>query len=910
MRDGNQDDPSPPRRIVRLPTSAENIDAEIDAELRFHLDARIEELVGKGMSVERAREEATREFGDLAASRRELARVDRERIARGRLIAAWDGLVQDARAAWRSLRRQPGFAALIVVTLAVAIGANAAMFSIIDRLLLRGPDYVRDPDRVGRVYMHTDEPGRGSRTRSVISYPDLAALREGAGSFAQVAGYALGELTTGDGPEARTVRVVYATPDFFPLIGVRPFSGRFFNADEDRPPAGSRVVVLDHGLWATSFGADSGIVGRTIRFSGIPHTVIGIAPPGFTGVELARVDAWLPLASLGNRVRENWQTTRDSRWLSVVARLRDGTGIARADVEATTILRRATPASRIQATLRATILPIARDREGRELPEAPVSRWLVGVAIVVLVIACANVANLLLARATRRRREVAVRLALGIGRFRLLRLLLLESLMLAGAGALGGLFIAYRGTPVVRAALLPNVVWTSAPVNGRVVALAVVIAMVTGVLVGLAPALQAGRTDLTGSLKTGARDGGGHRSRLRQTLLVLQPALAVLLLVGAGLFVQSLRHVRSLELGLETDRVLTVNVRWPFMDAPSVEQASAERTRRRQFQLDALDRLASTPMVEHVSIAIGTPFETGFGVDVKVPGRDSLPELPGGGPYITVVTSDYFATVGTRLVRGRLFTPQDRAGSERVVVVNETMASTLWPDAEALDKCLILFADSVPCARVVGIVRDVHRFRLVEGASMQFYVPSGQELQISGGSLLVRPRDPVLARAVEPLRRELQTLRPDLPYVSIRPLQDTVDPQMRPWRLGAFLFTLFGAMALVLASVGLYSVLAYLVEQRRYELGVRAALGASSGAILRDTLMRGVVPAIAGLAIGVALALALGRFVEPMLFETTARDPLVFGAVSVLLAAVSVAATLVPAVRATRADPLVALRAE
>jgi predicted permease len=436
------------------------------------------------------------------------------------------------------------------------------------------------------------------------------------------------------------------------------------------------------------------------------------------------------------------------------------------------------------------------------------------------------------------------------------------------------------------------------------------LAIVTGIVVGLVPALRASRTDLAGSLKTGARDGGVRSSRTTTGLLILQPALAVVLLVGAGLFVQSLRRVQSLDLGIETGRVLSINVRWPIMEMPSQDAAALERARRRQFHLDALEHLRTSAAVAGASLAIGTPFETSFGVRVRAPGWDSLPRLAEGGPYITVVTSDYFATVGTRLVRGRVFTPADRDGSERVVIVNETMARTLWPAADALDQCLIVFADTVPCARVVGVVRDVHRFRIVEAPSMQFYIPFGQEMQISGASLLVRPRDPVLARAAQTMRRELQQFRAGLPYLSIVPLQATVDPQMRSWRLGAFLFTLFGMLALGLASIGLYSVLAYLVEQRTYEFGVRSALGASAGAILGETMARGFAPAAAGLAIGVTIAMAVGRFVQPLLFETAARDPVVLGSVAALLLVVAIAATLLPARRATRVDPLVALRTE
>jgi predicted permease len=543
-----------------------------------------------------------------------------------------------------------------------------------------------------------------------------------------------------------------------------------------------------------------------------------------------------------------------------------------------------------------------------------VARWLAGVSLIVLLIACANVTNLLLARAARRRREIAVRLAIGISRWRLVRLLVAESVILAAVGCVGGLLLAYWGGAIIRTLLLPGVAWTSGPVNARVLGVAAALTVAAGVLVGLLPALQSRHLDLTNSLKAGSHLAGGQRTRLRSALLFAQCSLSMVLLVGAGLFVKSLANVRNLDLGYHPDRVLSTDMTWPPIQiGPPGERASwqrwqAELARRSAFLERAVDRLHLTPAVQHAAIAVGTPFGNMFGVTLSVPGYDSIPNL-GDGPYISAVTHGYFEATGMRLLQGRVFSANDRAGTERVTIVNETMAKTLWPNQNPLDKCLQIFSGEVACARVVGVVADVRRHALREPPAMQYYVPYGQEMGIGGSVLLVRPvghpRDFVPA-----LHRVLREMEPNLGLIRTKVMQEAIDPLVRPWRVGAILFGVFAALALIVAAIGLYSVIAYSVSQRTQEFGVRLALGATTGRILSLVLVGGVAVTVAGLAAGAVLAVVAGRFIGPLLFETSPRDPAVFAAAMFVLFAVAIVACLVPASRATRVDPVIALRAD
>ncbi|MGH7677200.1 MAG: ADOP family duplicated permease, partial [Gemmatimonadaceae bacterium] len=704
------------------------------------------------------------------------------------------------------------------------------------------------------------------------------------------------------GERIESVPTSTASWDFFVMLGVRPALGRFFTADEDRPPDGTRVIVLGHELWRRAFDGDTGIVGTTTRLSGQLFTIIGVAPPGFTGVELDRVEAWIPISL--TRPVANWATAWNAQWLNVVARLKPDVTLDAASAEATQIHRSNYAGTEPEmAAAEMTFRPIRFGQRGAEVAETTVARWLVGVSLIVLLVACANVGNLLLARAVGRQREIAVRLAVGISAGRLWRLLLLEGLVLSLAGCVAGLVLAYWGGSLIRAVLLPDLAWITGPVDARVFAVAAAVAIACGVAVGLLPAVQTRRLSLSVALKAGSAQSGAPRSRLRATLLFAQCALSVLLLVGAGLFIRSLQRARGIDMGFRPEHVLRAQFGWAPATAP------AEEARRKRFYLDVLERLRATRGVNHAAIAVGTPFGFSFGVDLRVPGYDSLPRLAGGGPNLSVVTNDYFEVMGTQVVSGRTFGPGDREGSERVAIVNAPMARALWPNEGAVGKCMYVFNDSLPCARIVGVVGEMRRRQLREPPSMQYYVPFGQELGVGGSALMIQPAGTV-QDFVPQFTRLAREMDPTILTVRTEPMQTVIDPLFRQWKLGATLFVVFGALALAIAAVGLYSVIAYMVAQRTSEFGVRMALGATGRRIVSLVLRSGLTVASAGLLAGLVAALLAGRFIEPLLFETPSRDPVIVAGVVVILLLVSVTACLIPASRASRVDPITALRAD
>jgi putative ABC transport system permease protein len=822
-----------------------------------------------------------------------------------------ESVVRDVRFALRALRREPAFTAFVVMTLALGIGANAAMFGIADRLLLRGPAHVRDATRVVRLYVTEQPPGMAVFTSSGFGHVTYSVLRRAATSFEHVATYAINDVVAGQGTDARQVRAGYTSADFFPLLGVQPELGRFYTDQENAPNAATRVVVLSYAAWMNWFGGSRDTLGRTVTLGDESFSVIGVAPAGFTGAELGRVDVWLPGNLLSARVTPDWATSYNAQWLKIVGRLKPGVTLEQASLDATAAHRHAySGADKTTADARLTAASLRANDAGTEGTEVRVLRWLTGVAALVLVIACANIANLMLARGVRRHREVAIRSALGAGRMRIVRLLLIEAIVLAFAGAVMGLVVAYAVGDLARQALFTAVEWTSSPVNPRVLIASAGFAVVTGLLVGILPAIRSSRATVTEALRTGAREGGGRRSRLRTGLTIVQAALSVLLLIGAGLFVRSLWQVRTLDLGIDPERVTVIEVfRQSLQRVPEGATRDTERARRRTFLLETLERVRALPGVEHAAVAVGLPFGNRFTVKVRVPAPDVVPVMKGGGPGVSAVSSDYFATVGTRIVRGRAFTVDDHAGTEPVAIVSELMAATVWPGADAIGKCLLIGDGTPPCARIVGIAANTYRSRLRESPVMHYYIPAGQEVGFGGAGLIVRGADraPQLASDV---RRLLMTMDTSITYVNAETIQDRIEPQVRPWILGATVFLLSGLLALAVAGIGIYSVMSYLIADRRREIGVRMALGATAPDIVRLVLRGSLLMAVIGIAIGETMAGVLSRFAEPLLFNTSPRDPLVFAGVATVLLIVAMSATLVPARRARAVNPVEALRME
>lgn len=877
------------------------MERELDDELKFHLDQEIAKNLRAGMPAAEAERRARLAFGGLDRIK------DDTRDARG--IALIDAVGQDLRYAWRGLRAKPGFTAAIVVTLGLGIGANTAMFGIVDRLLFRPPPYMQAAERVHRVYMPYLWQGeeRIDGNFSYLRYDEVARLTRSFDVYAAV-GYR--DMAVGLS-DAREMRVGTVSASMFELFDVQPVLGRFFANEEDRPPAGDAVAVLGYGYWHTRYGGRTDVLGQRLHLGSQVFTVIGVAPPGFVGTtESAAPVAFVPITAFAAGTgRETFHTDHSWSWLEIVVRRKPDVSVAAADADLSAALARswddevAAAGDRWPdaeaAQVRGLAGSLLNARAPGAGPGARIVAWIMGVALIVLLVACANVANLLLARAARRRREIALRLALGVSRGRLLQQLFTESLLLALLGGAAGLLTAQWGGRVLRALFLPAEQGGVIAGDSRTLLFATLLIIVVALLTGLAPALHVLRSDVAAALKAGMREGVYRRSRTRSALLVLQAAMSVVLLIGAGLFVRSLAHVRALRIGYDIDPVIHVNgnLRGAELTVPEIHQL--------------IDRLVlaaeTTPGVQSASPVTSVPFWGSEGRGVPfVPGVDSLR----GRFTLQAASPSYFATMGTRILRGRGIEATDRAGSAPVVVVSEGMANAIWPNGEAIGRQMRVGSDTLPFLTVVGIAEDIRARQLSGDPEFWYYVPLDQYRFLFGS-----PTSAVLVRVegraeqfVERVRSSMQEEMPGAGYVTARPLRELIAPQHRSWEFGATMFAAFGALALVLAAIGLYSVIAFGVEQRRQELGIRLALGARPADVVRMVVGQGLGFALAGVSIGAGIALFAGRWLEPLLFSQSPYDVRVFGAVALLMLLVAVIATMRPTWRAAHVDPTTTLR--
>jgi putative ABC transport system permease protein len=880
-----------------------------------------------------------------------------------------DTLIQDLRYAVRGLVRSPGFTIAVVLTLALGIGANTTMFGVLDALLLRAPAHVTDPSRVQRIYFRRDMMGR-SRTGSGTSFPAYESFA-GVRDFSAVAAVAGGSVSIGSGTAARQAQVQAVSASLFPLLGVQPEKGRFFDSTDDQLGAGP-VLVVSHTYWQRELNGDPDVLHRTIQIGQFVYSIVGVAPVGFTGADLDEPDFWLPIRQSAPLLAgAEALGSRNFFWLSVLARLAPGVTPAAATAEAQIVFDRGEAASRGMLTgggpgtapapggrgpggpgggaggpgagvrrpagaaagpqagpaaaprrppnLATTVLlgPIQKARGPDMSSDAKVALWVGLVALAVLLVACANAGNLLLARGLRRRTELAVRAGLGAGRGRLVRQLLVESVVLALLGGAAGLFVALWGGSVVRAYLLPKAAVAGSLLDPRILLFTFAVSLVAGALAGSAPAWQSSHTDLAGSLKTGGRDVSGGRGVLRSSLLTIQVALTLVLLVGAGLFVRSLRHAETLDYGLDLSRILVAHVN---LHAGGVGQMSVSRTDigggqvatdpQSAAYLRLLDRIRANPAVENAAVTVSPPFQSAIILSLGVSGRDSLPRVAGGGPYATAVSPTYFATAGTPIVRGRGLTDADVQGAAPVAVVGQSLARFAWPNADPIGQCLYLDPGRKTCVQVVGVAADVRTMGVSESTTLVYYLPYAEHLlpmPLSG--LLVRTRGPARA-AAGAVQHALQTAEPDLPFVSVRSMLDAVEPGWRAWQLGATMLSVFGVLALAIASLGLYGVTAYGVTQRTREIGVRIALGAGDGSVVRLAVGQALRATAVGGVIGLVIALGLARAVASLLFGVKPVDPVSLGGALGVLLAVAAVAAWVPARRAARVDPMEALRTE
>jgi len=828
---------------------------------------------------------------------------------------SFESLKQDIQYAIRGLRRKPGFTIAVVATLGLGIGANAAMFGIVDRLLFRPPELMKDPATAHRVYMYQTFRGK-ERAGGGGQYARFKDIERWTTSFSDVAGYTSRTLAVGVGDASREMLVGVVSPNFFKFFDAPPVLGRYFTRLEDSVPNGAPVAVLSYAMWQTQYGERNDVLGSKIQIASTIYTVIGVSPRGFVGLWADKPPAaFVPISTYGAEQGATlkfktapWWKTYSWGWMAMIARRKPGVSMAAANADVTQAFIKSYQAQLLEqpkstplalAKIHGSIGSILAERGPNESSTAKVATWVGGVSVIVLLIACANVANLLLARALRRRREVALRIALGVSRGRLLSQLLTESVILALLGGVAGIVIAHWGGAALRAGLLDKSEAAAGFRDPRTVLFAFAAAVGVGLLTGLAPILQARRADLTGDLKTGSREGTYHRSRARVVLLLLQGALSVILLVGAGLFVRSLRNVQSVHLGYDVDPVLMVNLNMRGVKLDSTATVNL----RRQLLATA----KTIPGVENASLQATVPFWSSWSIGLYVQGIDTVSRL--GQFDLQTASPEYFSTFGTRIIRGRGITDADQATTPRVIIVSESMGKALWPGKDPMGQCIRVASDTMPCTTVVGIAENIKEQGLAPTDSGYFYYLPWTQYAPQNGGLFVRTRGSAAALK-ETVRRRLQREMPGASYVTISPISDVIGSQTRSWHLGATMFVTFGVLALVLAAIGLYSVVAYNVAQRTHELGVRVALGAQVRDVMRLVLTDGLRLSIAGLAIGTLVALWAAKWVKPLLFDVSPRDPVVFVIVGGTLLGVAILASLIPARRAAKVEPTVALRSD
>ena len=802
-----------------------------------------------------------------------------------------DSVLWDIRQALRLLRKAPGFTAVAIGTLALGIGANTAVFSAVDALLLRALPYA-DPDRVVMVW--EDDPVAGYRrnTPAPGNYTDWVRMQRSFTGIAATRGNTVN--LTGDGaPEQLIGRLV--TPNFFPVLGVQPIVGRNFTDAEN--VAGSPVVMISYGLWQRRFAGDPGMVGRTILLNDARRAVLGVLPRRFV-FRNTLVDYWAPIAFTPAMAADH-----GSHFLNVVARLAPGVSVDSADADMTRIaadLGKQFPRS--NGRVGAVVVPVKEDLLGDTRVELLV---LMAASAAVLLIACANLASLLLSRAIGRSGEFAIRAALGATRGRLVRQMLVEGVVLAVAGGALGLALAPAGVGLL-AQMAPRGFpsATSSIIDRRVLVFTLAVSAATGLFFSVVPALQAARASLRDTLQQQSRGGGGGRSGLtRDALVVAQVAVALVLLVGAGLMLRTLANLRALEIGFHSDHLLTLRTTLPASryDTPA---------KRVDFFDRVVGQVAALPNVRHAGYGSTVPFtETGNSTWFQIEGVALPPDDPGDALF-RGCTNDYLQTLDARIVEGRLFDERDGRDGMPTVIVNETFARAYWPGASALGR-RVRFQSNGRYLTIVGVVRDVRERGYGLSLKSGVYLPLGEAVRTwaQPETLVVRAGGDPLALA-ETIRRIVAGVDPNQPVSAVRTMDEIIDAGVADRRQQMTLLTSFSTLALLLASIGLYGVLSYAVSQRSREIGLRIALGASPGSVVRLIMSRGAALTGAGLGIGLGLAWAGTRAMNNLLYGVGATDAATFASVVGLLAVVGMAACGVPAARAARVDPLVVLRDE
>jgi len=881
-------------------------EAEIVEELAQHLEDRYQELLAGGAAPTQAYRTALEELSDNQWLVQELRRVEHSMTSEPVVLGTRGGknlmadLWQDLRYGLRMLAKIPGFTAVAMLTLALGIGANTAIFSMVNAVLLRPLPY-SEPDRLVRVVSVRLRDGADDN----VSYPDFVDWRARNHVFEGLAVFRTGGFTlTGMGTALRLNGAVVSA-ELFKLLRVAPSLGRPFLPEEDKPGAvsGTDAVILSHGLWQSQFGTDPSVLGRTIKLNGKSFTVVGVSPPGFQfPIQTDVPDLWTTIAVDGGG-KESMITQRGAHYLDVIARLKPGVTLPHAQAEMSTIVSNLNKQYPENYPRAAKVVPELGEMVKDVLPALLI---LLGAVGCVLLIACANVANLLLARGTARQREIAIRSALGASRGRVIRQVLTESIVLSSLGGALGLLLGVGGMGLLTR-LIPGEIprLSEISLDLRLLAFAAMVSLVTGILFGLAPAVQGSKSDLTEALKEGGRGSseGVHRSRIRSTLVVGELAVAMVLLVAASLLIQSLSCLERVDPGFDPRNVLTFGVHVPatYSDAQGLA-----------FFRQVVAGIGSLPGVRTASAAVPLPLsgdemDTSFEIEGRPVAKAKRPTT-----IFNLVEPRYFATMGIPLMRGRDFTPGDDLKARPVVIVSETLAKRFFPDQNPIGQHIKPGISNGypadPMREIVAVVADVKQASMAENASAEVYVPLAQ---CPNNSMLVVVRtktDPM--SIVAAAREKVKTLDKDVPIFAVKTLDEYVGESMAQARFNARLLGIFAGLALALAVVGIYGVISYSVTQRTHEIGVRVALGAGLGDVLKLVVGQGLRLALVGMAVGMVVALPATRLLRAMLFSVRPTDLTTFLLVSLVLFAATLLATYIPARRASKVDPVVALRYE
>ena len=820
--------------------------------------------------------------------------------------------VQDLWYAGRLLIKKPGFAVVAVLSLALGIGANTAIFTVINAVFLH-PLQIEEPSRVAELFTHDTRTlnAQANFTLTPTSLPNFEDYRDHNTVFSRLAAYSGVGLTWVNKGETVGLPGMLASANYFDVLGVKAFQGRTFLPDEDRKPGANTVAVLSHSLWTRQFGADPALIGKTLTLNGIAFTVIGVAPPNFKGTfSLAGPDrVWVPLsmwAQVTTGQLKQLAPNRRFRWLNIVGRLRPGVTLRQAEAAMQTMaaaLEKQYPGDNQGRTVALALQSHAALGINQRSQFVLAGGVMMGVVSLVLLIACVNLANLLLAQSAQREREISLRSALGATRSRLVRQLLTEAVLLSVLGGLAGLAVAYWGR---------NALWSFRPpflgnaaidlsFDTRVLVFTTVVTVATGVLFGLAPAIKISRANLSEMMKIGGRGGSNlAHGRMRSLLVVAEIGLAAVALIGSGLFVRSMQAAQNIDLGFDSKHTGFLRLN------PGSQKY--DMARGLQYYRDAVARARNAPGVEAAAVASNAPLNGGILLTVFAEGQQGNPGYRGTLTLFTGVSPGYFDTMRIPMRKGRDFTDFDREGSQPVAIVNEAMARSLWPGEDAVGRHFTVVQDPT-VYEVVGVTATSVLFQIGEAPQPVIYRPIAQDYA-PGTALIVRTTTANPESVLADVRSQVQTLDPNMPLTNTGTVQETIAQGLWAPRMGAALLSIFGGLALVLAMIGVYGVISYSVSQRTHEIGVRMALGAQAPDVLRLLLGQGMLLALGGTATGLVAGFLAARVVSGLLYGVSPNDPLTFGGVGSVLLAVAFLACYVPAWRATRVDPLVALRTE